>query len=74
MNARVAENSMTGKSAETISHNIWRDGGAWARRFIAVFTSLSHKDRGAGAGGVSNVTFEANLRLQIEKETIRDVQ
>lgn len=51
MNARVAENSMTGKSAETISHNIWRDGGAWVRRFIAVFTSLSHKDRGAGAGG-----------------------
>lgn len=42
---------MTGKSAETVTHNIWRDGEAWAHRFIAVFTSLSHKDQGAGAGG-----------------------
>lgn len=44
-------------------------------RFIAVFTSLSHKDQSAGAGGWgSNVTPEANLRLQIEEETIKDVQ
>lgn len=42
---------MTGKSAETVTHNIWRDGGVWAHRFIAVFSSLSHKDQVAGSGG-----------------------
>lgn len=53
MNARVAENPMTGKSAETVGHDIWRGGGggAWARRFIAAFNSSHRMDRGAGAGG-----------------------